>query len=466
MSTNFARLRSLWSLDNENILKIVLLSIIYFLLNGCYTIWRPLKTALFSKVVGAQYAPDAKMYLIFVLAPLMFLYAKLVDSLHRHQVMYCFIGFFTVGGSVLYLLLLAPKLGLIGSLKSHPWIGWFLYFLMDAFGAFLGTSYWGFVDSVCNPEEAKRSYGFLTTGSKFGGALCAFGLYFALRFNDGCAEDMLAGAILVGCAMLILALWAMHCLVRYIPSDQMHGYEKVYQLELSRTIEAHKKPFSLKDTLMGVTEGFWTIMKTPYALGVAALVTVYEVVIVLIDYRVLLAADSVYATASLLAQYYALMFGSIHVAGILISLLFTIPVQRLVGVQTSLYFTPLLVMIFLVLGFYHGEPEIWWVVLVSIRSFNYAFNNPTREMLYIPANKAIKFKAKAWIDGFGTRVAKGAGSFINTRLRQATAAGAHLFTVGANFFLVIVWMAVSHFMGKTYQKAIEEQKVIGESDTL
>lgn len=51
------------------------------------------------------------------------------------------------------------------------------------------------------------------------------------------------------------------------------------------------------------------------------------------------------------------------------------------------------------------------------QGLTYALNEPCKEMLYLPTSDAIKFKAKGWIDVFGSRVAKGVGSFVTLTSR-------------------------------------------------
>lgn len=55
-------------------------------------------------------------------------------------------------------------------------------------------------------------------------------------------------------------------------------------------------------------------------------------------------------------------------------------------------------------------------------------------MLYLPTSDAIKFKAKGWIDVFGSRCAKGVGSFVTLssrgdRRRLATYGGVASFLI-------------------------------------
>lgn len=51
------------------------------------------------------------------------------------------------------------------------------------------------------------------------------------------------------------------------------------------------------------------------------------------------------------------------------------------------------------------------------QGLTYALNEPCKEMLYLPTSDAIKFKAKGWIDVFGSRCAKGVGSFVTLSSR-------------------------------------------------
>ena len=54
-----------------------------------------------------------------------------------------------------------------------------------------------------------------------------------------------------------------------------------------------------------------------------------------------------------------------------------------------------------------------FMVMIIIKGLSYALNNPTKEVIYIPTTKDIRFKAKGWIESFGGRTAKAGGSVIN-----------------------------------------------------
>jgi AAA family ATP:ADP antiporter len=123
-------------------------------------------------------------------------------------------------------------------------------------------------------------------------------------------------------------------------------------------------------------------------------------------------------------------------------------------------------LIFLVVTLIWPTTGIIFWVLVGLRAGNYALNHPTREVLYIPTTKEIKFKAKAWTDAFGSRIAKSFGSIFNASLQNISAATALVSSVGLCLGLTSVWIVITYFLGRTLQYTIDNKKIIGEPLTL
>ena len=109
-------------------------------------------------------------------------------------------------------------------------------------------------------------------------------------------------------------------------------------------------------------------------------------------------------------------------------------------------------------------PASWVLVgtLIGLRAFNYALNHPTREVLYIPTTKAIKFKAKGWTDAFGSRIAKSIGSVFNLSIKNIPPAMGLMLSVSLSLGLTSLWLIIIYFLGKTLQQAIDQKKVIGD----
>jgi AAA family ATP:ADP antiporter len=103
---------------------------------------------------------------------------------------------------------------------------------------------------------------------------------------------------------------------------------------------------------------------------------------------------------------------------------------------------------------------IYWV-LIGLRALNYSLNHPVREVLYIPTTKDVKFKAKAWNEAFGTRIAKNIGSVANLLLKGKTPAVILASGFGVCCGFISVWLMVVYFLGKALQDALDNQRVIG-----
>jgi ATP:ADP antiporter, AAA family len=450
----------LWSIKPEFKKKVFFLSLTFLLMSMCLVIWRPLKMAVFSKMVGAYHVPDAKLYSLLYVIPLILLYSKLVDWLRRHQLLYCFTLFHAVGGVIFSILLAHPVYGIANTeVNANRWLGWAFYFFMESFDAFFATAFWSFADSVNNPKDAKNYYGFFVSGSKIGGIIASAILYVVLSCTSPQNHlRLLPGALFVGSCMLVAAASAIYLLMKNVPDDYMHGYEAAYQLEKHK----QKGPKGLLATIKSPIEGLLIMVKSPYVLGIFSIVAFYEIIIVIFDWWVALHADATMPSVGAMTAYYAFYYFLMNAIGLAISFLGTTPLLRVIGIRVSLFLFPLLCTVLLLITYLFPTAGIFFAVLVALRSLNYALNHPTREVLYIPTTKDIKFKAKTWTDAFGSRIAKSFGSIFNVSLKGASSTFALLSSLSLSFSLTFLWIIIVYFLGKTLQDAIDTKQVIGQ----
>jgi len=454
----------LWTVKPEFRLKVFYLTLTFLLMSCCLVIWRPLKLAIFSKMVGSYQVPDAKLYSLLFVIPLILVYSLLVDYLRRHHLLYCFTLFHAIGGLIFAYFLSHPVYGLTNTIvSSDRWLGWLFYFFMESFDAFFSTSFWAFADSVNNPKDAKNYYGFFVSGSKIGGVLASAALYFVLSISSTQSQlSLLPGALVVGSLMLCAAAYAIYSLVNKVPGYYMHGYEATYQLEKHRK----RSPQSILQALRSSIDGLIIMIKKPYVLGIFSLVVFYEVMIVIFDWWVARHADAQYATVGGMTAYYAFYYFLMNLIGLGISILGTTPILRLIGIRFSLFLFPILCITALICTYLFPTAQTFFMVLVALRSFNYAFNHPTREILYIPTTKDIKFKAKTWTDAFGSRIAKSFGSVFNKLLKTSAPAAAIISSLSLSFCLTFLWIIIVYFLGRTLQNAIDNKSVIGQEDEV
>ena len=465
------KLNSIWGIKKEYRLKVFFITATFFFMTACQALWRPLKVSIFAKMIGTGYVPWAKIAIPFVMIFLILIYSKLVDVLRRHQLLYCFTIFHGVGGIILYYFLAHPVYG-IANTDASPWrlTGWFFYFFMECFGAFMSAVFWSFADSVNNPNDSKQFFGLFVTGSKIGGILAAGSLY--LLTTRAVAEDavLLPCCVLIGSILLFAAAGAIYFLMEKVPGYYMHGYEAAYKMEKDKKYAAQeeakktdkledKKTFlqSVAHSLKQMFEGVFVMARSPYVLGIFSIIAFYEIIIVIFDFIVLIVADSASASAGQLTSYYAMYALCEASVGLLIAFLGTVPLQRFLGIRFSVLVPPVLAVVLLIVALFLQTPAVFFAVIVILRAVNYALNHPTREALYVPTTKAIKFKAKAWTDAFGSRISKGAGSSFNLFV-NGLALPSILFSMG----LASIWFVISYALGKKYQYAVDNKEVIGE----
>ena len=88
-------------------------------------------------------------------------------------------------------------------------------------------------------------------------------------------------------------------------------------------------------------------------------------------------------------------------------------IQRRLGIKVSLVMMPFIVLA-MVLSFkaYPVVHVLFWIMVVA-KAINYALNGPALKTLYVPTSHDVKYKSQAWIETFGSRGSKAAGSGVN-----------------------------------------------------
>jgi AAA family ATP:ADP antiporter len=121
----------------------------------------------------------------------------------------------------------------------------------------------------------------------------------------------------------------------------------------------------------------------------------------------------------------------------------------------------------IVLSVVYLYPSLWIVFggMVAIRALTYALNNPSKEILYVPTSKDVKFKAKSWIDMFGARSAKAVGAFITGAFKHSTT---KLMTYGSLISLAVIsiWIIAALFVGKKCTQLTESGEIIESNDEI
>ncbi|MFA6527630.1 MAG: Npt1/Npt2 family nucleotide transporter [Candidatus Babeliales bacterium] len=444
--------------DDYTYKKIIYLSLSYFFIIAAYSILRPLKGSIFLSMVGKEYLPMAKMINVLAMIPFMFLYSKLIDKLKRHQTAYFFLliyAFFVIGFTYF---LIHPTIGLANT-QTHPWriLGWIYEFAMDMFQALIVGTFWGFVNSISTPSFANTRYSFIVAFARIGGMASPAISWFILERTSLATNIAIPGLTAASALLLLCAFYYIYRLIKEIPEKELHGYEAAYEVEQKREISL-KKP--------GVFEGLRLMVTEPYVLGIFGLVYSFEVINIIFDYQMeVLMSVELNNNLQQMSSFLFLYTGTFQALSFVFALLGTSKLLHVVGVQGCLIIMPAAVSLLALWFFFSPTLVSVFIIAVILRALNYGFNQPVREILYIPTVKDIQFKSKAWIDSFGRTFSKTSGSAINQYSITQSAQWCLMFESTVMFGISMVWLVIAYFVGRTHRRTISENKVIGNSNT-
>ena len=396
--------------------------------------------------------------------PLVLFYSWLAGKLRRQWLLSFYAFVYALGGFLAAYFINDPTIGLANTVASGGRLfGWIFYLFLEGYSPFLVSVLWAFFNSISRPEQIKSRYVLITLCSKMGGVV---GAGLAWLFMSKCSLDNYLSAshahiyvLVVASTILLLVPLLMGYLMYAIPQSYLKGYSQIKEEEHKKAGEGKKMHDS--------GSGFMLVFKYPYVLGCFGMIFFWEMVNVIFNYMRLgvglkEAGDSMIGFSAFLFKNAMVT----HMMGVVIAILGTASLVRYLGERLSLILVPLFVggAVVVCLMLENSSAIIFTYLL--IRAINYAFFYPLREGLYIPTSDAIKFKAKSWIDSFGSKISKSFGSIYNKCIQFVPLA--YLYSVQMGFFMGLIgcWTLLAYLMGKKWSESIEKNEVIGEGESL
>jgi AAA family ATP:ADP antiporter len=87
-------------------------------------------------------------------------------------------------------------------------------------------------------------------------------------------------------------------------------------------------------------------------------------------------------------------------------------IHRFFGTIVGLLIQPVMISLFSWTFLFQSTLFFGSAAKISDRGLSYSINRASKELLYIPIDPVLIYQAKAWIDMFGYRIFKVAGSFL------------------------------------------------------
>ena len=426
----------LWgNLSREELKKFGLLSCIFFLLIGAYWLLRTQKDAAFDAIVGYQYVPRAKFINLFASIFLILIYSKLIDVLGKKNLLLTLATFFSGSFLAIAYLLEYSSFGFMNPVASPDRLfGWFVYLMIEWIGSLMVGLFWAFVTSTTKAESAKKGYPIILAGAQVGSLLGCYLSLNSARFGNSTLFSI--GALGLGLIVPMVFFY-----LKVVP----------YEVGAEKTDDKKKKT--------GMLEGLKILATRPYIMGVLAVSTIYEVINTMLEFEMKLIAKQTYVTKEAFASFngmYGLFANGLALAFAILGTSFLI---RRFGLRFCLLAFPVVTGLLIIGVYFNPVLSMLLAACMAVKGLSYALNNPTKEMMYIPTSQDVRFKAKGWIDQFGSRSSKGMGAVISDIFKNSVS-DLLLYSTVISLGLIGVWAFAAAFVGSRFAKLTEKNEIV------
>jgi AAA family ATP:ADP antiporter len=447
--------------EREEFKKFIRMGLVFTTLIGSYWTMRTLKKSIFYAMAGAPMEPWAKTVSLLVLIPLVGFYTKLIEKYSHEKMFYVLSAIYGSLNIVFALLLISPwgegsaealasRTGAAAVLTNIIAFSWYVF--VESYGSLMIALFWAIATSITMPESAKRGFPFVVAIGQLGGI---FGPDYITKLPRWMGHET-AAISLVACGIFT---WSAILLLTYFFKSTPKHLLASYHGNNEKKEESHQEP--------GFFEGLQLMLKHKYLLGIFCVPFFFEFIATIFDMHFGYVAAQTYSGHEL--KEYMGQYGSwVNTISLLCLLLGVSNIPRYLGIAISLAMLPMFIAA-AITGFItvNNLTFLFWL-MVSSKAVNYALNGPVMKQLYIPTTTDVRFKSQAWIETFGSRGSKEAGSIFNMLLaplvkRYGPISGRAMHALWSSYIgygLVVVWLFIAAYLGSTYKKAIDEKRVV------
>ncbi len=407
-----------------------LMFVYFFLVITGFWILKPLKKALFVAfydeggldvlgthldAAGAELlAKELNIAVAFVAA---LAFARLSARLRRARLAGVLSTFCAAACVVFSVLLRAPSAATV----------WAFYLFGDLFSTLMVAGFFAFLNDSVDADAAKRTYGMVGLGGVLGGV---FGTGVLASFLD----HLGAPSWTLVCAGLCLVVFAVAHAAGRLAGDA-------------------PLPPRPAESASGAA-GARLVLGSRYYRSILGIVCIYEIVSSVMDFQFSWSVAR-FLDGDAIGRHFARVFLITNVASLLVQVFLTTPMMRR-GVTAALLVLPLAA----------GLGSLSFALVPALvtgsmlntcdNAFSYSIQQSARESLYVPRPSDEKYRAKAFIDMFGQRVAKGVGVLVSLGISVALHdLLAVRFLSVVTLALVALWVFLSRFAGKRFEEAAE-----------
>ena len=399
---------------------VVLLTINVFLILAGYNLLKPARDALAISeggAVGKAYSAAAQAVLLMGVVPL---YGWLATKVTRIRFILATGLFFA---SNLFIFFLLGRAGVREGIAFYIWIG--------IYNVFIVSQFWSFANDLYTEGQGRRLFPMIGVGASLGawiGAAAVAPLVTALSFTP--YTLMLVGAIVLLVSLSLTFVINRHETARAAPE----------------AVEAEQTP-------LGREGGFKLIFTDRYLFWIAILTILLNAVNTtggfLLDRLVETRAFEMFGTgAAELAQrrqwmtaFSGSLFATVNLVSFLLQLLVTSRLIRHMGVRGAMFILPVLALVNYSIIAIAPILAVVRIGKIAENATDYSIQNTLRQALFLPTTREAKYKAKAAVDTFFTRIGdltQAGIVFVGTRIGFGVPGFAWI-----NVVLTVLWLMVA-----------------------
>jgi AAA family ATP:ADP antiporter len=392
---------------------------------------KPASRSLYLEHFSAAELPYAWLASAGILALLMPVYGSIVSRFARVHVV--------IGSCLIFaFLLMGFRLWLAGPITAIAF-----YVLTDILSVVLVEQFWSLTNSAFASDQGRRWYGLIGSGGLAGGLVGGQLAASLISYTPLQTIDLLWVAALL---ILCIALLSLAMARRGLFKEQRGG--QIF-------------PGSARDS------GDHSWMRNRYLISITMVLLLAQIVEPVVEYQFMHFVQESYPDREIRTAYLSNFFSLLGGLALAVNLLLTPLILRYLGAIGGLLFQPA-ALIISAIG-YAAAPGLLSGATMKIadRGLSYSLNRASKELLYVPVDPALIYKAKAWIDMFGYRAFKVIGAVGILALSQWSG----ILTDPSDYspfliFAAIAWLALVLRLARPYRALTAAEPLQAQANPL
>lgn len=358
----------------------------FFQIIFAYYMVKPVSRSIYMEHFRVDQLPYVWIGSALLLGALMPLYGRFIDKHDRRNVVMLSCGVF---GLLLLMFAMLFKTGL-----TAPVLVVCFYIVVDIMSVILVEQFWSLANSTYATQTGSHWYGFVGSGGLVGGILGG------LTANWLISETQLNSFDLIYVSALLLFTLGFYAAL-------------LIKLDIYSEESIHVRPKGLGRTL-----SFERIFSNRYLQLITVTILLAQLIEPIVEFQFMSFVEQIYPERELRTAYLSSFLSILGMFALFINLFITPLVLRYVGAIGGMLLQPLT--LFAAAGFFSVNPALntGAAMKISDRGLSYSMNRASKEMLYVPVDPKLIYRAKAWIDMFGYRLFKIIGSMLVLSLTQ------------------------------------------------